>query len=246
MFLLPKQKNYSLACCLRNRPREEENLCETNTSLLYPKHNSYSFLPNSSFTMTPETPQALRQNNFRQTNAYAMQNGLILGVVAITSLGCFVLGLSMPMFSTLSLLLSLFFPIVACLLTLRFRKEVAAQLPFSFSRGFSHTLLSVLYAGIWAGIATFVYMAFFDQGYIFDQYLLNLQQPEMQQMMRETGLTEQIKTNTGGLTLSQVIEQLRDISAGTYAAMIIYLYLLSAPILALIGGFIGLRRSSRI
>ncbi|MDO5075124.1 MAG: DUF4199 domain-containing protein [Bacteroidales bacterium] len=195
--------------------------------------------------MTPEEIRNLRQINFRQTNAYAMQNGILLGVVAITSLGSFVIGLSFPLFSTFSLLLTLLFPLLALGLTLRFRREVAAQLPFSFSRGFSHTLLSVLYAGIWAGIATFVYMAFFDHGYIFEQYLTHLSRPDMQQMMQETGLNEQIRVSTGGLSPQQVIEQLRDISAGTYAAMIIYLYILSAPLLAVLGGFIALRRSSR-
>lgn len=195
--------------------------------------------------MTPEEIRKMRQINFRQTNAYAMQYGIILGIWATASLSCFVLGLSYPPLSTLSLMLTLAFPVVAILLTLRFRREVSEALPFSFSRGFTHTLLAVLYAGIWAGIATFVYMAFFDHGYLFDQYLTNLNQPEMQQLLAQSGMSEQIKQSTGGLSLQQVIEQLREVSAATYAAMIIYLYTLSAPILAVLGGLIARRNTRR-
>ena len=186
--------------------------------------------------MSPEEIKRMRQINFKQTNAFAMQNGLILGAVGIATLAAFIAGQSLPLFGSLHLLLLLCTPLLAVWLTARF--------PFSFNRGFAHTLLAFLYAGIWTGVGTFVYFYFLDQGHLFDTLQAQLSRPEQVEAMRQSGLDEWIKTSTGGLTFTQVIDELRKVSAATYAAMVIYSYILTAPLVAIFGGLFNIRRAS--
>ena len=194
--------------------------------------------------MSPEEIKRMRQINFKQTNAFAMQHGLILGAVGIATLAAFIAGQSLPLFGSLHLLLVLCTPLLAVWLTARFRRQVAPGFPFSFSRGFAHTLLAFLYAGIWTGVGTFVYFYFLDQGHLFDTLQAQLSRPEQVEAMRQSGLDEWIKTSTGGLTFTQVIDELRKVSAATYAAMVIYSYILTAPLVAIFGGLFNIRRAS--
>lgn len=183
-----------------------------------------------------------RQASFRQTNAYAMQNGLILGLWAIGCQACYVLGLDHQMFSTLWLLMFLGIPVVTYLLTLRFRKIVGLDVNFTFSRGFMHAFLTMMYAAVWASVATFIYMQFFDNGHIFDCFAKQLSDPETIKAMNESGLTQSIAESTGGRTPIEIINMLRTIGAGNWAAMIIYMYILTSPILSVIIGLLTMRR----
>lgn len=183
-----------------------------------------------------------RQASFRQTNAYAMQNGLILGLWAIGCQACYVLGLEHHVFSNIWLLMFLGIPVVTYILTLRFRKIVGLDVNFTFSRGFMHAFLTLMYAAVWASVATFIYMQFFDNGYIFDCFAKQLNAPETIKAMNESGLTQSIAESTGGRTPTEIINMLRTIGAGNWAAMIIYMYILSAPILAVIIGLFSMHR----
>lgn len=183
-----------------------------------------------------------RQANFRQTNAYAMQNGVIVGLWAIVCQGCFVAGLSRPLCSTIWMIMLLGLPVVVWLLTLRFRKIVGLDVNFTFSRGFMHAFLTLMYAAVWAGVATFVYLQFFDHGYIFDCYARNFSDPATVKMMTESGMLEQIKEATGGNTPLDLINEMRTIGAGNYAALIIYSYMLTSPIISVLVGLLSIHR----
>ena len=183
-----------------------------------------------------------RQANFRQTNAFAMQHGILLGLWAVICQACYVLGLSSPLFSNLWLLTLLAIPAITILLTLRLRKIVGTDVSFPFSRGFVHAILTVMYASVWAAIATFVYMQFFDKGYVFDYFTEAFSKPEMQRVMKESGLDENIRNSTNGMTVIDFIDGLRTFGAANFAAMIIYLYMLFSPFIALLTGLICMRR----
>lgn len=184
----------------------------------------------------------IRQANFRQTNAYAMQNGMFLGLWAIACQACFAIGLSKPLFSNLWLLMLLGIPVVCLVLTLRFRRIVGLDVNFTFSRGFMHSFLMLLYTAMWAALATFVYLQFFDNGYIFDCYARNFSDPATIKVMEQSGMMQQIEEATGGLTPIELIDQMRHFGASNYAAMIIYIYVLTSPILAVIVGLCTLHR----
>lgn len=184
----------------------------------------------------------LRQANFRQTNAYAMQNGIILGIWGIASQACYVGGLAQPALSTMWLVMLLGIPVVTWMLTLRFRKIVGMDINFPFARGFMHAFLALLYCAVWAGVATFVYMQFFDNGFIFDQWAKAISSPEVTKMLDEAGYTAQINETMGGISPVDLVNELRHVGAGNWAAMVIYTYMLSSPIIAVIVGLLSMHR----
>ncbi len=184
----------------------------------------------------------MRQANFRQTNAYAMQHGIMLGLWAIGCQACYVAGLSQPLFSNLWLLMLIGIPVLVCVLTLRLRRIAGEDIPFSFSRGFVHSFLTMLYTAVWAAVATFVYMQFFDKGYVFDCYVAALSKPEMMKMMEQTGMAQTIKDSTNGHDIIDVINELRNFGAANFSALIIYFYMLSSPFISILSGLVSMRR----
>lgn len=183
-----------------------------------------------------------RQANFRQTNAYAMQNGIILALWSIACQACFVGGFAHPLLSEAWALMLMLIPVVVLLLTIRFRRIVGSDVNFPFGRGFMHAFLTMLYCAVWAGAATFIYMQFFDGGYLFDQMNRITSDPEVLKQMQESGLQDQLNASGTELTIADVIQSMRTIGAGNYAAFVIYTYMLTSPIVALFVGLCSIRR----
>lgn len=186
----------------------------------------------------------LRQANFRQTNAYAMQHGIMLGLWAVGCQACYVAGLSHPLFSNLWMLMLIGIPALTCIFTLRLRRIAGNDRPFPFSRGFVHAFLTLLYTAVWAAVATFVYMQFFDNGYVFDCYTATLSRPEMVELMNQSGMSETIKASTNGHTMIDVVNELRNFGAANFAALIIYFYILSSPFISILAGLVSMRRNN--
>lgn len=184
----------------------------------------------------------LRQANFRQTNAYAMQNGIILGVWAIACQACYVGGLANPMLSTVWLLMLLGIPVVTWILTLRFRRIVGLDVNFPFARGFMHAFLTLLYCAVWAGVSTFVYMQFFDGGFVFDAIAKNVSDPAVLKQFDEAGLTQQLNEATNGKGIIDIVNELRTVGAGNWAALIIYGYMFASPVVAVVVGLLSIHR----
>lgn len=179
---------------------------------------------------------------FRQISAFAMQYGAFLGLWGLATGAFFVASFSRPMFSSLFLTFMLFSPFLGLWVTFRFRRHVAPDVFFPFSTAFLHTFLSWLYASLWVALGTYIYMAYFDHGYVFDAYLENLKRPELQQQMQETGLTQQIAQMTGGETPESMIEALRSIPPANFSALVLYVNILFAPFLSLLAGLVCQRR----
>jgi len=195
--------------------------------------------------MTPEEIKRHRRLNFRQTNAFAMQYGAIMGLYVFAAEACFVLGLKIGGLMTLQTLLTLAYPAVIIWLAFRFRKQVSEGLPYSFGRGFFFTLLVVLYSGIWASLAALIYLQFFDGGYMFQTYLEVISRPDTVKAMQASGLTAQIQASSGGLTPAQIVEQLQHTPASVFAATILYFFILTAPVFSLVAGLFTMRGARR-
>lgn len=196
--------------------------------------------------MTPQDLRNQRRMNFKQTNAYAMQYGLIMGAYVLATQACFVLGLSISALMSLQTLLTFLYPVAVLALTFRFRKIVCSGLDFPFGRGFSFSLLVILYSGVWAALSTFIYLQLFDHGYLFETYLTLIKRPDMVHSMQQSGLTAQVQSSTGGLTPIQLVEQLSHISPSVFAAVTLYFFLISAPVLSAIIGLFTMRRATRV
>ena len=180
-----------------------------------------------------------------QTNAYAMQYGVMLGLVCVGAFAAFMGTFAYAVLSTLALLLSVAVLVLACLFTLRFRDEVSERTEaFSFGRGFLHTLLMLFYASIWLALAVYVYFAYIDGGFFVDAYVAMLQSPEVQSVFEQNAALREMYGNVGTEELSLAIEQLREVSPTHFAAASVYLNMMTAPILALFVGLVA-RRGNR-
>jgi len=179
-------------------------------------------------------------NKFKQTNAFAMQYGVVLGIIGILSLCAMGLSFHISIFSFFSTLLTVGSPIVAALLTLRFRKAVMVETEgFSFGRGFLFTFMMGAYASIWVALFVFVYLAYIDNGAFFDAYEAMLTQPELVAEMRRSGVMEQLAA--AGTNLTDIVATMRGISPAQYAGMVIYLSILAAPVISAIIALIARR-----
>lgn len=172
---------------------------------------------------------------FRQTNAYAMQNGIGLGLWGFLSLAAGVGGLVTPWLQSVSSLMMLASPFLAGYLTCRFRKAVMEpQEGFSFGHAYAHTLMMGLYATLWIAVGTYVYLAFFDHGFVFDAYAAQLRQPETMKVLQESGMLRDIREMTGGKGVDGLVEMMRAIPPAQYAVGLIYMNIFIAPVLSLI------------
>lgn len=195
---------------------------------------------NSHNTEKMETKNAKRPSG--QTNAYAMQYGVMLGLVCIGAFAAFMGTFAYAVLSTLALLLCVAVPVLACLFTLRFRDEVSGRAEaFGFARGFLHTLLMMFYASIWLALAVYIYFAYIDGGFFVDAYVATLRSPEVQSVFEQNAELRELYGNVGTEELELAIEQLRGVSPAHFAAASVYLNMMTAPVLALFVGLVARR-----
>ena len=176
------------------------------------------------------------QNNYivRQINAFAMQDGIVLGIFGLTSLWVFKWSFTMPFFSTLFGVMLLGSPALGLALTLRFRTRAVGQTGgFSFFHGFLHALFMGFYASIWVALGTFI-----------SAYEQSLQTPQMAQYLNESGLMVSLNTLTNGNGVKGIGDIMRNVGAANYAAISLYNSLIIGPVIAAIIGLIA-RRSTR-
>lgn len=181
-------------------------------------------------------------NPLRQTNAYAMQYGMLLGLAAVGAFAAFIGTFAYSVLSTLALLLSVAMPVLTCLFTLRFRGEVVGRTgAFSFGRGFFYTWLMLFYSGLWLALAVYVYFAYIDGGFFVDAYVAALRSPEVQTVFEQNTALREMYGNVDAEQLEAAVEQLRGVSPAHYAAASVYLNLLVAPVLAMVVGLVARR-----
>lgn len=183
------------------------------------------------------------QNNseiIRQINAYAMKDGIVLGLFGILSLYIFKESFSIPFFSTLFFVMLIGSPVLGLMRTLRYRSQVYnSSEGFGFFRGFLHAFFMGFYASIWVAVGILVYLKFFDHGTIFAAYEQQLSSPQMMQVIQDSGLINQMNEITGGHGVKGIGEAMRQIGAETYAAISLYMPLIFGPFISAIIGLIA-------
>ena len=185
-------------------------------------------------------------NAFQQTNAYAMQNGLWLGLWGWLSLVAFRYSFGSVLCSNLLMLMTLAGPVLGVVLTGRIRRSVAAtDGAFTFGRGFMYSLFMGCYASIWVAVGIFVYLRYFDNGAIFSDYAAALSRPELQQALQESGLLEQLNAASGEGGLEGLPDALRSVGPAGYAAASLYMAMFATPLIALFAGAVCRRKGKR-
>ncbi len=170
--------------------------------------------------------------DFRRLNAYAMQNGITLGLFGVAALVVFKWSFTDPFLSTLFLVMLLGGPVLTTVLTLQYRKAVLGPSgPFSFFHAFLQANLIGLYASLWVALAIFVYLQYFDHGTIFEAYAKTL---EGMYANREMNIETRtlIDELTGGEGPQGLAAKLQAVGAASYAAVAIYMALFFSPLQA--------------
>lgn len=170
---------------------------------------------------------------FSQINAFAMQNGVILGIWVLLSQFAMVGSFTYDLLSLVSALMMLFSPILLFILTKFYRNSVAPVGFFTVTQGFLNAFLTSVYASVWVSLLVYVYLTFFDNGYVFDAYIEYFNRPEVKEVLSQNEMQQQLNASLQGMTLEEVIEGLRFIPPVTYAMMIFYLNLIVSPIASL-------------
>jgi len=184
-------------------------------------------------------------DNIRYINASAMRCGVPLGLYGILTLAVFRVSFAVPFFSTLFLLMVLASPVVATFLTLHFRTQTAgADGKFTFQLGFLHALCTGLYATLWVAAMIFVYLEYLDHGTLFAAYAAQLDNPEVQAYLRQSGMAAQMDVLTGGKGAAGLAETMQRVGSANYTALALYFSLLAGPVISAIIGLIC-RREAR-
>lgn len=171
-----------------------------------------------------------------------MQHGVVLGFFGVASLVVFRWSFSLPFCSTLFGMMLLATPVLATVLTFRYRR--ATTLPgesFGFAQGFLHALFTGFYASVWIALAVFVYLRYFDHGAIFVAYANSLDTPEMKLYMQQSGLEAEFAKMTGGEGVKAIADAMQNMGAATYAAMSLYCAMLFGPVISLVIGLLARR-----
>ncbi|MBO6189658.1 MAG: DUF4199 domain-containing protein [Alloprevotella sp.] len=189
------------------------------------------------------------QEKMRQTNAFAMQNGMLLGLWSILAIACSVGSLWYPVLSLPGQVAVMLSPVLAWMLTKRFRERVTSPFePFTFGRGYLHTLLMGLYACVWIAIAVYIYFGFFDDGALATAYVNYLSSPEVAPQVKELESDPafmQAITATGASSLTEFFDNLHGVPPASYSGMIISTTLFTAPIISLFIALLTMRGARR-
>lgn len=181
-------------------------------------------------------------DTLRQTNAFAMQNGLFLGLWGMADLTAFRWSFVYSSLSTVFLLMLLLTPAVATGLTLYFRRGATTEREgLSFGRAFTHTLLTGFYASVWIALGVFVYLQYMDGGAVFNDYAANLNRPEMKAYFNDPQV-QLMLSQMGAGKPEDLVEAMRSIGAVNYAALSLYATMVFGPVISALIAAVTMKR----
>ena len=140
--------------------------------------------------------------DWRQINAFAAQNGALLGTYGLLSLVVYAVGLRYSQVSMLGFLLVLSSPFVGAFLCVRFRETITERnAPFSFGKGYVHCLLMGIYAGILIAMGLYMWFAFLIMVYLQMLFCLLLVSLIVNNSYKKCNSKEECQISTSSLVL---------------------------------------------
>ena len=122
--------------------------------------------------------------NFRLYTAYARIDGAIIGAMWIASFFCFIGEFQLQVLNIVAIVLGLTSVFAGYTRLRKFRDEVLGG-SITFSCATLYTILIFFYASLLMAVAQYVYFQFIDQGYLMNQYISTLSQPEYAKVVKE-------------------------------------------------------------
>lgn len=154
------------------------------------------------------------RDTFRQTNAYAMHLGTIFGLYWCIGFACLVAGFRYPLLHFFLVIIILSTPFIGFVLAGHFKRQVRADAPVFYSRGYLFSLLMYFFASIILAIVAYVYFSYFDNGFFIQANIDYLHRPEMKQILSTPEMVKQtqaILSQTGFKNLDEWFQSLTPI-----------------------------------
>ena len=188
----------------------------------------------------------LSSDLLKQTNAYAMQLGGAFGIYWCVGLLCFVAGYQIPALHTLYALILFSAPVAGIVAARYFERQVRADAPVDFGRGYLFSFMMYLYATvILAGVA-YIYFSMFDHGSFAEANIARLHSEEMRQLLNTPQLKAQLDETLAATGFSSIDDLLRSITPLMITANIIDINLILALLLSFPTALIARTRKNYI
>ena len=169
----------------------------------------------------------------KQTNAFAMQSGMIFG-----TFWCISFLLLVSRFTPLKATFPLFLvatPFIGFYLASKFRRDVQKDGSITYARGFWFSLQLYLYATAILAIVVYIYFHFFDNGVFIQSYLESLSQPDVRAIFKAQGIQ-----------IQELEEAFKNINAVAMTASIINFNAIIAIPMALLTAFFAITPSKKL
>lgn len=122
-------------------------------------------------------------NEYRQLKAFAVQDGTLLGLIWILCLASFVWQLSNPSISIVWIAASIFSIGFAFIRVKKFGTAVKEG-ELSFGRAWFYSIIMFVCASILMALATYIYFAFIDKGFIVNTYFTIMDAEESKALLK--------------------------------------------------------------
>lgn len=123
-------------------------------------------------------------DDFRLYTAYARIDGAIMGAMWIASFFCFVGEFSAPLLSFVAIALGVASVFVGYMRLRKFRDGVLNGI-MSFGSAMLYSIFVYFYAALLMAVAQYLYFQFIDNGYLINQYINMLSQPEYAKVVKD-------------------------------------------------------------
>lgn len=105
-----------------------------------------------------------------------------MGLLWVASFACFVGQFAAPSLSMVSMLLALLSIVLLIIRLRKYRNANLKELPFF--KAFVYSMSVFLYASLVMALGQWIYFQFLDNGYMMQEYMKQLNQPEFLEMMK--------------------------------------------------------------
>ena len=179
----------------------------------------------------------------RQTNAFAMMDGLMFGLYWCFGFLCTVKGVGNSALASLGVMVIITAPVLGCYLAHRFEKQVRDDEPVSYGKAYLYSVLLYLYAAIILSVAAFIYFRWIDDGSFVTAFMAAYNAPDMQPALQQSGMQDFFNMAVKQSGFSSLEEMLRSIGPADIAASLFNANFFLGLLLALITAIFGRTRT---
>lgn len=142
---------------------------------------------------------------YKQLRAFARIDGVWLALLWLASFSFYIMGLSNPQSTLWALLLAVATPFLMGVRLKRFRDK-GLDGRISFLRGWGFVSLMALYGALLFAIGQFVYLAYFDHGYVVTAISNLLSTPEAEESIGRMGMGDMVTESLQTLSSMRPID----------------------------------------